>query len=82
MYVDDLRVLAKNGDRNLLAELMIKMRDLFDEFGVVLNMKQNKWFWPRQSIEWLGLIIDTLHMTISLGSDKIAKGIELASSVI
>ncbi|KAI9554999.1 reverse transcriptase [Daphnia sinensis] len=77
IYLDD--ILIMNSDRNLLTRDVAVVSSTLEEAGFLVNEQKSETV-PTQSIEFLGLIVDTVHSTLDLTTGK-KEAIMKASAV-
>jgi hypothetical protein len=67
IYLDD--ILIMNSDRDDLTRDVEIVKSTLEEAGFIINVQKSETE-PTQSIEFLGLIVDTVHSTLALTSGK------------
>ena len=70
IYLDDMLMLAKSIQEILIAKDTVIY--LLQHLGFVINLKKSVLI-PTQKIEFLGLIIDSVELTLSLTQEKLDK---------
>ena len=74
MYLDDLIVLSPNIEvANISFDTVIA---LFGELGLPLTTSKTQY--PSTSVKWLGIIVDSHNLSLSVPEDKLADAIFLA----
>ena len=70
VYLDDILILAQSAQ--LLRTNMKMVAQMLESLGFKLNLKKCEWE-PSQSIEFLGFLVNSMTMTISLPLTKVQK---------
>jgi len=80
-YIDDL--ISINGHKGKCLKNVYRITELFDQLGFVIHPDKSE-FLPKQEIEYLGFIINSVNMTITLTpkkkSDLYALAVEIYNS--
>ncbi len=75
VVVDDWLVLAVDLPTCTVVWKMVLK--ILQDLGFNVNLLPHKLISPRQQIVWLGLLFDTVQLTVRLPDDKVAKGLAL-----
>lgn len=69
-YLDDILLLAS--DRDTCTEQVVWLYDFLSSLGFLINDRKSDLV-PKQTFQYLGLVWDTVHMTISLSEERVLK---------
>ena len=78
-YLDDILIL--NEDKSKLESDIRFVISIFETLGFLINVKKSV-LTPSQLLEYLGVVIDSLHLTFSLPNDKVIKIKSLCAKVL
>ena len=81
-FVDDLRLSHSSGTRAGAERVLSSAISCLTALGVQIHSKPGKLILPTTRIPWIGFVIDTGRMCVSVDSDKIAKGVAVASGLL
>ena len=70
IYLDDLLIIGSSADA--VIEDLQKVRCLLENLGFILNIEKSD-LKPKQVMEFLGLLVDSLRLSLSLPEDKIVS---------
>jgi hypothetical protein len=79
IYLDD--ILIMNSDRDDLTRDVEIVKSTLEEAGFIINVQKSETE-PTQSIEFLGLIVDTVHSTLALTSGKKEAVLQACKSLL
>ena len=79
IFLDDVLLMAQTIEELLMSRDTLIF--LFQKLGFVINLKKSV-FQPTQQIEYLGLIINSQTMTLSLTQEKINKVISMCQNLL
>ena len=77
IYVDDYYLQGDSFTK--CAENVIRTIDILESLGFYIKMEKSEII-PKQQITFLGVIIDSLHMTITLTNEKKQKNLKLCTA--
>ena len=70
IYLDDMLIIGRTREQTEIARDTVIF--LLQHLGFVINLKKSDLF-PKQRIEFLGLLIDSINLTLSLTQEKLMK---------
>ena len=79
IFIDDCLIIAPS--REVLLDHVAYVSSLFDSLGLTIHVAKSQ-LAPVQSIEYLGFLLDSVHMTVTLTSRKVVKIRELSNVLL
>ena len=88
-FVDDLRLLNTPGtyespeeDYTMLAYKLSEFKETCETMGFRIHSKPGKLIWPTRQIDWIGWLVDTDNMKVTMTESKSLKGMTLCQEML